>query len=400
MNENYLKQASDRYSKALYDDVLPFWMKFSPDNEFGGYFTCLDRQGKVYDTDKFVWLQGREVWMFSHFFNNVGKRQEWLDMALLGAGFLEKHGHDSEGNFYFSLTREGKPLVQPYNIFSDCFAVMAFGELYKATGTDRYGQLALRTFNNIVNRSQNPKGIWSKSFPGTRPLKGFSLPMILSNLAQMTEHLLDPELVEEITSRCIYEVMEVFYSKEFGLILENVTPDGMFSDTFEGRVLNPGHAIEAMWFMMDLAERRGDGKLAEKATEITLRTLDRGWDNEFGGIYYFLDVKGYPVQQLEWDQKLWWVHLETLISLVKGYRITRNPDCLKWFEKVDRYTWDRFPDREFGEWYGYLNRRGEVILPLKGGKWKGFFHVPRALYQVSETIDHINNEPKTGNYGQ
>ena len=217
---------------------------------------------------------------------------------------------------------------------------------------------------------------------------------------RLTEHLLDPELVEEITSRCIYEVMEVFYSKEFGLILENVTPDGMFSDTFEGRVLNPGHAIEAMWFMMDLAERRGDGKLAEKATEITLRTLDRGWDNEFGGIYYFLDVKGYPVQQLEWDQKLWWVHLETLISLVKGYRITRNPDCLKWFEKVDRYTWDRFPDREFGEWYGYLNRRGEVILPLKGGKWKGFFHVPRALYQVSETIDHIINEPKTGNYGQ
>ena len=30
----------------------------------------------------------------------------------------------------------------------------------------------------------------------------------------------------------------------------------------------------------------------------------------------------------------------------------------------------------------YLNRRGEVLLPLKGGKWKGCFHVPRGLYQL------------------
>jgi N-acylglucosamine 2-epimerase len=382
MESENLHEVAERYRSALLNDVVPFWMKYSPDNESGGYFTCLDRRGSIYDTDKFVWLQGREVWMFSHLYNNVEKKDEWLQMALSGAGFLEKYGRDPEGNFYFSLTRDGKPLVQPYNIFSDCFAVMAFGELFRATGTARYGDIAYSTFNNIVQRADNPKGRWSKTVPGNRPLKGFSLPMILSNLSGLIAHLLDKEMVERIEEECIEEVMDVFFSQEHGLILENVSPDGSFSDSFEGRLLNPGHAIEAMWFMMDLAERRGEPELARRAVEITLRTLDKGWDVEYGGIFYFLDLKGYPSQQLEWDQKLWWVHIETLISLAKGYRMTGDQRCLAWFEKVDSYTWSHFPDPEFGEWFGYLNRRGEILLPLKGGKWKGCFHVPRGLLQV------------------
>ncbi len=384
-----LNSVAERYRRSLQDDVIPFWMKYSPDNECGGFFTCLDRQGRVYDTDKFVWLQGREVWMFSHLYNNVEKKQEWLNMALSGATFLEKYGCDPDGNFYFSLTRDGKPLVHPYNIFSDCFAAMAFGELFRATGNSRYGNIALRTFNNILARSDNPKGRWSKSYHDTRPLKGFSLPMILSNLSGIISHLLDEETVGRIADDCIHEVMNVFYSMDHGVILENVAPDGSFSDTFEGRLINPGHAIEAMWFMMDLAERRGDMMLAQKAAGITLDTLAKSWDEQYGGIFYFLDVKGHPPQQLEWDQKLWWVHIETLISLAKGYRLTGDQRCLDWFEKIDSYTWSRFPDPEYGEWYGYLTRRGEVLLPLKGGKWKGCFHVPRGLLQVWKTFSDL-----------
>ena len=46
-------------------------------------------------------------------------------------------------------------------------------------------------------------------------------------------------------------------------------------------------------------------------------------------------------------------------------------------------------DQEYPEWFGYLNRRGEVLLPLKGGKWKGCFHVPRGLYQCWKTLEEI-----------
>lgn len=384
-----IKNLTQIYKNELLNNVVPFWENHSKDEEFGGYFTCLDREGKVFDTDKFIWLQGREVWMFSTLFNKVEQKQQWLDMALHGAKFLQKHGHDGNLNWYFSLTRDGKSLVQPYNIFSDCFATMAFGQLFKATGEEEYGQIAKNTFENILKRSDNPKGKYNKLVPGTRPLKGFSLPMILCNLSLEIEHLLLEKLVDETIEKVLHEVMEVFFQPDSGLILENVKPDGSFSDSFEGRLLNPGHAIEAMWFIMDLSVRLQKPELAEKAVQIVLRTLEYGWDKEFDGIFYFLDIKGNPPQQLEWDQKLWWVHIETLISLIKGYALTKNEKCLTWFEKVHEYTWSHFADPEHGEWFGYLNRRGEVLLPLKGGKWKGCFHVPRGLYQVWKTLETL-----------
>jgi len=387
--EKDLKKLAEQYRNELLGNVLPFWMKNSPDKEFGGYFTCLDRDGKVFDTDKFVWLQGREVWMFSSLYNKVEKRPEWLEMAMQGAQFLKVHGRDPKGDWYFSLDRKGEPLVEAYNIFSDCFATMAFGQLSIATGNEEYAGIAKLTFENILSRSSNPKGKYSKTVAGTRPLKGFSLPMILCNLSLEIEHLLLKEMVESTIAKCLQEVLEVFYKPEIGLILENVHPDGSFSDSFEGRLLNPGHAIEAMWFVMDLSVRLNRPELAEQAIKIMLNTLEYGWDREFGGIFYFLDVKGYPPQQLEWDQKLWWVHVETLISLIKGYALTGNPKCLDWFEKVHDYTWSHFPDPGKGEWFGYLNRRGEVLLPLKGGKWKGCFHVPRGLYQVWKTLESL-----------
>ena len=378
-----------QYRDALLNDVVPFWMKHSPDRESGGYFTCLDREGKVFDTDKFIWLQARQVWTFAMLHNRVEPRADWLEMAEHGATFLQKHGRAAEGSWYFSTTRDGQPLVQPYNIFSDCFATMAFGQLAQATQNPGYAGLAKGTFDQILIRRTNPKGIWNKAVPGTRPLKNFALPMILCNLSLEIEPLLDKALVEETIAACLHEVMDVFYDAGSGLILENVTPEGKFSDSFEGRLLNPGHAIEAMWFVMDLAVRRSDPTLIERAVKITLDTLEYGWDREFGGIYYFLDLKGTPPQQLEWNQKLWWVHLETLVALLKGYQLTGNEDCWKWFEKVHAYTWAHFPDPEKGEWYGYLDRRGEVLLPLKGGKWKGFFHVPRGLYQCWQTLDRL-----------
>ncbi|MBA4408842.1 MAG: N-acylglucosamine 2-epimerase [Odoribacter sp.] len=387
--EKDFKKLAEQYRNELLQKVVPFWEKHSKDEQFGGYFTCLDRQGNVFDTDKFIWLQGREVWMFATLYNKVERRPEWLEMALHGAEFLQKYGHDSNLNWYFSLTRDGKPLIEPYNIFSDCFATMAFGQLYQATGKEEYGTIAKKTFDNILKRSTNPKGRFSKAVPETRPLKGFSLPMILCNLSLEIEHLLPKELVEETINTCINEVLEVFYDHKTGLIMENVNPDGSFSDSFEGRLLNPGHAIEAMWFIMDLSVRLKRPELAEKAVEIMLRTLKYGWDEQYSGIFYFLDIKGYPPQQLEWDQKLWWVHVETLISLIKGYSLTGNPECLEWFEKVHDYTWSHFADPEFDEWFGYLNRRGEVLLPLKGGKWKGCFHVPRGLFQIWKTLEKL-----------
>lgn len=390
MSSMDFKQLAKLYETELLDSVLPFWLDHSQDKEFGGYYTCLERDGKVFDTDKFVWLQGREVWMFAMLYNKVEKKQEWLDCAVQGGEFLKKYAHDGDYNWYFALDREGKPLVEPYNIFSYTFATMAFGQLSLATGSKEYADIAKKTFDKILTKVDNPKGKWNKIYPGTRNLKNFALPMILCNLALEIEHLLDEDFLKARMDECIHEVMDVFYRPELGIVVENVTLDGELSDTFDGRLVNPGHAIEAMWFIMDLGVRMKRPELIDKAKEIALRMVKYGWDEKYGGIFYFKDRLGHPVQQLEWDQKLWWVHIETLISMLKGYQLTGSEECLEWFQKIHEYVWTHFKDDKYPEWFGYLNRQGEVLLSLKGGKWKGCFHVPRGLYQCWQVLERLS----------
>ena len=378
-----------RFRDDLLKDVIPFWERHSLDEVHGGYFTCLDRDGTVFDTDKFLWLQARQVWLFSMLYNRLEQRPAWLGIATHGAAFLRTHGMDADGNWYFSVDREGHPLIHPYNIFSDCFAAMAFSQYALATDDEESRDLAERTYRNVLRRQSDPKGRWNKVVPGTRPLKGLAMPMILANLSIELTWQLDEQTREDAIDHCIAEVFGPFHNEATGLLHECVTPDGDKPDCFDGRLINPGHGIEAMWFLMDIAERRGDEALIERATETMLRILDFGWDDEHGGIFYFLDADGRPPQQLEWNQKLWWVHLETMVALLMSYRLTGRRECQQQFERVSDWALARFPDPEFGEWYGYLDRRGEVLLPLKGGKWKGCFHVPRGLYLCMQECERL-----------
>lgn len=382
---------SNFYKDTLFQDVIPFWEKNSIDSRNGGYFTCLDTEGRIFDTDKFIWLQGRQAWMFSMLYNKVEKNENWLSVAKSGIDFLLKYGRDKSGRFFFSTTAEGKPLVQAYNIFSDCFAAMAFSQYAQATGDDNVKKMAVKTYHNILERRNNPKLQYEKS-TGVRPLKGFALPMILSNLVMELEGVLDTEEIENTIDFSVNEVMNVFLDSKSGLVYEFVRPDGSHEDSFNGRLLNPGHGIEAMWFMMDIAKRRNDADLYRKAIKSLINILEFGWDDQYGGIFYFMDIKGFPTEQLEWDQKLWWVHLETLVALAKAWEFEPTSQVINWYKKVHDYTWSHFPDPENGEWFGYLNRQGEVLLQLKGGKWKGCFHVPRAMYQCWKSFEVIEEK--------
>ena len=380
------------YRDTLLNNVIPFWEQHSIDWQQGGYFTCLDRQGNVYDTDKFIWLQNRQLWTFSLFYNKIEAKEEWLQIAKNGADFLVKNGRDKEGNWYFALNRKGEPLIQPYNIFSDCFAAMAFSQYAKASQEQKGQEIALQAYNNVLRRQDNPKGQYSKVYPGTRVMKSLAVPMILANLSLEMDWLLQSNLLETILDRTVNEIMTDFIDTEQGLLYENVTNNGSHIDCFDGRLINPGHGIEAMWFVMDIARRCKDKALIDRAVEVVLNILSFAWDKEYDGIYYFLDAKGYPPQQLEWDRKLWWVHLETLVALSMGYLLTKNEKCWQWYQKVHEYTWNHFTDSEYGEMFGYLNRRGEVSLNLKGGKWKGCFHVPRALYLCWQQFEQLSAE--------
>ncbi len=381
----------EMYTNALLTDVIPFWEKHSIDLDHGGYFTCLARDGSVYDTDKFAWLQARQIWMFSKLYNDVDARKEWLNVAHHGIDFLDRHGQDENGHYYFSLDRTGRPLTYAFNIYSDCFAALAWNEYGKSIHSVKCESKAKEAFNNFLSRRTNPKGSFEKT-TGIRPLSNFGLSMMTAYLAFELEELIGKEQAITIYQECLHDILERHYDKDLGFIREYIQPDGKISDCFEGRLINPGHNLEALWFLMAICERIGEIEKMGQLTDVVIRILDQSWDQIHGGIYYFLDSKKAPLQQLEHDQKLWWVHLEALIALAIAWRLTRREDVMTWFDRLHDYTWAHFPDPEYGEWFGYLDRQGQPHVTLKGGKWKGCYHLPRALFLISTNLKLIKEK--------
>ena len=366
------------YRDGLLNDTLPFWLPRALDREFGGYLTCFDRDGTILQTDKSVWFQGRFAWLLATLYNTVEKRPDWLEAARHGIQFLNQHCFDTDGRMFFWVTRDGQPLRKRRYLFSESFAVIALAAYGVAAGEMRYKQQALDLFRLILRYHTTPGLLPPKANPQVRPMKGLAMPMILLVTAQELRKALNDPLCTEIIDQSIEEVERDFLKPEFGAVLETVGPNGEFYDTFEGRMINPGHSIELGWFILEEARhRQNDARLLELGCRIIDHAYTLGWDQEYGGLFYFRDARGLPCTEYWHDMKFWWPHNEAIIATLLAYLMTGNPKYAGWHRQVHDWAYAHFPDSEYGEWFGYLHRDGSVANRLKGNMWKGPFHLPR-----------------------
>lgn len=386
---------SQIYRDGLLHDVLPFWRRHSVDHEFGGFITSLDRDGSVIDTDKSVWQQGRFTWLLGKLYNSVEPSPEWLELALHGADFLEKHCFDSsDGRMWFHLDRQGKPIRKRRYAFSEAFAAIAFGELARATKEERFQELAIRCFNTFVNHrlTQDSVSPYLRSkYTTTRPMRGIGHPMITINVAQELRESIQLKDADRWIDQAIQSI-ECFHVKDdIQCVVENVGEDGQLLSHFDGRTLNPGHAIEGAWFIMAEGEYRGDQHLIKLGCKMLDWMWQRGWDQQFGGLLYFTSIDGKPIQEYWHEMKFWWPHNETVIATLMAYLLTGNSKYAEWHRLVHEWSYKHFPDPEHGEWYGYLNRDGSINNRSKGNHWKGPFHLPRMQLTCWKMLENARN---------
>ncbi|XP_031800363.1 N-acylglucosamine 2-epimerase isoform X1 [Sarcophilus harrisii] len=373
------------------DRVVMFWTKYSHDSQHGGFFTCLTKEGHVYDDLKYVWLQGRQVWMYCRLYRKL-QRFHWpeiLDAAKAGGEFLIRHARVAPPakKCAFVLTRDGRPAKVQRTIFSECFYTMAMDELWRATGDPRYQKEAVEMMDQIVYWVRvDPTGLGQPQLSGTVKADPMAVPMMLLNLVDQLGE--DDDVMSrkywELGEWCTENILK-HLQRDGKVVLENVTVDGKEIPGCLGRQQNPGHALEAGWFLLRHAIRQRDAERKALIIEkFILQPFQSGWDTENGGIFYFQDADKFCPTQLEWDMKLWWPHNEAMIAFLMSYNETRDPMLLQLFCQVAEYAFEKFSDPEHGEWYGYLNREGKVVLNFKGGPFKGCFHVPRCLYMCEE----------------
>ena len=215
--------------------------------------------------------------------------------------------------------------------------------------------------------------------------------MIMIVTAQiLRDAVSDPTVYNDWIDRSVAEIEHDFMNSDFKAVMETVGPEGQFIDHFDGRIITPGHAIEAAWFIMMEAKQRGnDPRLLSIGKTILDWSWDQGWDAEYGGILYFRDVKGLPVQEYWHDMKFWWPQNEAIIATLLAYQMTGDEQYARRHQMIHEWTYAHFPDPEYGEWFGYLHRDGRRSVSLKGNLWKGPFHMPRmqlVCWQILEAL--------------
>ena len=365
------------YRNGLLEDVLPFWMRHCVDREHGGFIMSLDRDGSIVDTDKGTWQQGRFTWLLGELYNNVEARDEWLELAKHGAKFMDEHCFDpSDGRMWFHVTREGEPIRKRRYGYSESFAAIAYGELFKATGEELYAEKARRTFQGFIDHNLDPQGVDPK-FTDVRPMKGLGFPMITIVTAQELRDSINLPNADEWIDRSIETICRDHLKPDIQCVMETVGSNGEIIDHFDGRTLNPGHAFEGAWFIMQEGKLRGDDDLVKTGCQMLDWSWAHGWDDEHGGILHFVDLKGGPVQEYWHDMKFWWPQVEAVIATLLAFTLTGDPKYAAWHRQVHDWAHRHFPDPEEGEWFGYLHRDGSISSTLKGNLWKGPFHIPR-----------------------
>lgn len=395
MTQARLVELRDFYLRELTEDTIPFWIQKGLDRQYGGLLDFLDRQGRPVSTDKGGWIQGRFTWVLSRLVEAYGKdaRPEWLEAAGLCAGFVrDKVLAGPGGRAYFELTREGRPLVLRRYLFSETFAIIGLAQYAKVSGEEAYLDKALETL--AVFRANRGR-LEPKIDPETRSMRGHSETMILINVHQVLRDVLqgrDPAAAAEQTRLIdaqIEELFRFFVKPELRALLETVNLDGSLAEGSEGRCINPGHAIETAWFLMEEGRYRGDPSLVDRALPLLEWSLERGWDPVHGGIFSFVDLEGGSPAQIEWDMKYWWPHCEATYACLFAWALTGDARWERWFETLHAWTWSRFPDPVHGEWFGYLHRDGSVANDLKGNHYKGAFHVPRFELYAGLLLDRM-----------
>lgn len=360
----------------------------------GGYFTRLERDGHRYSDDKDMWMVGRQIWMFSHLYNQHEANPQWLKIARLGAKFMSQYGFKPDGSMYFRLGRDGTPRAQVLSKYTQVFAGIGLAEYSKAAQDQGCWLKAMSIYEQMMPKLDKPEDTPLLGYPLEASFSLHAKQMCKMAVAFVYHAISGEDRFRRDLKDAANDIIARHWKPDLNALLENVAEDGSaMLNLPEGRMFHPGHAIESSWMLMEVAALENDADMFDTAVSIATAAMEQGWDDQMGGLRYLINIDHSPVHNIEADCKLWWPHSEALYALLLAWVRTGRADLGRWYQRVHDYSFGHFPDRDGGEWYGYLNCDGSPIWTAKANGWKGFFHLPRALFRCYQLLDKLTKSP-------
>ena len=381
------------YRTQLKEQILPFWLKHAPDDKFGGYFSCLTREGRVYNPHKIdILMQGRISWTYAWMYNEFEPEPAWLEFARKGVDFLLKHGFREDGRMYYALHQDGTPMRPPSLYHAELSSILGFSEVARATKDETLYRRARELFDRVWKVLRDPAGDWNPLLPANRPVRDHGYSMITIHVIQTLRDYREEPGDRTRIQECIATMRDCHLRPERKLLLEMTDWEGRDLTGTLGRWINPGHMIEGGIFLLHETWRHPDPEIRQMGINLIRWGFEWGWDREFGGIFNDVDAEGLPIPGKEGilaDCKLWWQHAEALYGLLLAFHETGDPWFFEAYQLVHEYSFRHFADPEYGEWYGYLDRTGRPIHTAKGTDRKCCFHIGRNFLWCAKIADRF-----------
>ncbi len=393
-----LEQIRDETRAQLLEDIIPFWEKRVVDREWGGYYNCFDREGRLYDTTKQGWFVGRNMYTFSALYNRIEPRDEWLAIAQAGRDYMNTSFAAGDGRFHQELDRCGGVITGTDSIFTDHFAVKGLYEYITAASKteDEQELYYAKTLSDSLFRHVDDEAVLRREgIPDGWQKHAVNF---MNLIVALESRPLFGSAYEEIARGCVHKSLYEFASDEYEAPFETIRKDGTPCLQGAGRIIDAGHTMESLWFCMRAGLEFDEPSWISRAGHVMDWVISRCYDKTYGGFIQHVDVDrkcpeheflttdyhGIPVG---WEDKIWWVQAEAQFALLMSGILNENEGHFACFKELYDYTGRYFRDREYGEWYSVLNRDGSVLCDKKGFALKGAYHIPRCLMQMVTLLD-------------
>ncbi|TAF29745.1 MAG: hypothetical protein EAZ70_01275 [Runella slithyformis] len=353
------------------EKMAAFWLKFSIDSSFGGYFCVISAKGEITDTDKYVLWHGQQAYTFAKLYQQITPRPEWLEYAKNGADFLLQFASDSKGNWYATTDRMGHLVQVATDVQPEAFAAAAWGMLARVLTEEIYAETARKTLQKAFKKRDKMLLKWTEDPTGPRHLKNLNEWTALATALLACQETVSEKFLKEKAALLLTELTTHFWEPRADILLTNVPAWGGYWECEKGRSLQPGAAFEALSAGLDLARLLKKNKISKQLARQVQYIAQTTWDEKYGGFFQALDLKSLPLPNTTASHKLAEVQLNALVALQKAESVLNDHELFKLWQRTHDYLWQHFPDRSVvGEWVGVLNRHGEPLLELKATSHK------------------------------
>ena len=374
----------------LTEHVLPFWFPKLIDQRYGGLNNCVQDDGEVLSTEKYLWSQGRALWVLSKLFNDIDQDSKWLEMATPIFKLLTDYGRNTDREWHFSLNADGTPAREPQSIYVDGFCIYGLTEYAKATGHAKSLEIALEAYTDASPKLDDHRLVRTMPHPIPKGYQSHGPLMLFAHVFHELGILSGREDIQQRALELADRILTQHLDPKSGQLHEFVVLGGQKDSSDIGQTSIPGHVVESMWFLEEIYRYHGQSEKIPLLLETIRIHLELGWDQQFGGLVLATHLGGGKPQWHNPLGKIWWPHTESLQALLMTYAHTREKWAKDWYWKIHDYSFTHFPNWDSGDWFHNLDREGKPTIPyLQTLPVKDPFHLPRALIYSIKILDQL-----------